>query len=82
MKAQPIRGKRVGTFEGRTGDQFQMANGMVEIFVEDAGRNEENGESMVTIRHRKDHPVDEVRTEVTIPEFAWERMKEEVDSLF
>lgn len=68
MRARALQGKRVGTFDGKAGDQFAQAHGKVDVLIGDSYTDPETGEQFVEITFRADQPVDEQRIHVEIPD--------------
>lgn len=79
MKAQPVEGKLIGTFNGKLGDQFQLMAAKVDVLLKDTYIDEDTGEQVFIVAYRGHKPVDEFRMVIEYPEHGYERLVEEIE---
>lgn len=79
MRAQPVEGKLIGTFNGRIGDQFQLMEAKVDVLLQDTYVDEETGERVFVVAYRGHKPVDEFRMVLEYPEHGYEKLVEEIE---
>lgn len=81
MQAHDIDGKLIGTFEGKAGNQFGLIETKIELLLQEVEVNSETGEQTIKLAGRAHKPVDEIRFEINLPDYSWEKLQTEIEDL-
>lgn len=79
MKAQSVKGKLIGTFNGKAGKQFGLIGTKIDLLLRGSYVDDETGERVYQVTLRAHKPVDEYRIQLDLPQHGWERLVEEFE---